>query len=37
MNFLKYRNAEEFLQENGFDVETGLRIVEAELRRLKGD
>ena len=35
MNFLKYRNAREFLTVNELTVEQGLRIVEEELEKLK--
>lgn len=35
MDFLKYRNAQHFLDETGFTVEQGLVIIESEIKRLK--
>ena len=35
MNFLQYKNAEDFLQKTGLNAEQGLTIVEAELKRQK--
>jgi len=37
MNFLEYKDAHDFLQKTGFSVENGLKIVEAELGKLKGE
>ena len=37
MNFLKYKDAKHFLDENNLTVEQGLRIVEDTLERLKGE
>ena len=36
MNFLKYRNAREYLDDTGLSVEQGLIAVENELDKLKG-
>jgi hypothetical protein len=35
LNFLKYRNAQEFLNDTGFTVEQGLVVVEKEIENLK--
>ena len=35
MDFLQYKNAEDFLEKTNLSVEQGLRIVEAELEQLK--
>ena len=35
MNFLKYRNAREYLDDTGLSIENGLTAVEAELAKLK--
>lgn len=37
MNFLKYNNAQQFLDETGLTTEQGLQIIEAELKRLKAE
>jgi len=36
MNLLNFKNAEDMLDKTGFTVEKGLKVVEAELTRLKG-
>jgi hypothetical protein len=37
MNFLKYHNAQHFLDETGLSIEHGLVVVEKEIERLKGE
>jgi len=37
LNFLQYRNAQQFLDEIGLTVEEGLKVVDKELKRLKGE
>jgi len=36
MNFLEYKDARDFLQKTGLSIENGLKIVEAELKKLRG-
>ena len=35
MDFTKYRNAADLLQQTGWTVETALNVVEAELKKLR--
>lgn len=37
MNWLKYRNATDLLQQTGWTVETALNVVDAELKKLTGE
>jgi len=37
MNFLEYKDADDFLVKTGLSVEEGLKIVNAELARLKSE
>jgi len=34
-NFLKYKDAQQFLEETGFTIEQGLIVIEKELNRFK--
>ena len=35
IDFLKHKNAKEFLESNGLSVEAGLEVVDQEIERLK--
>jgi len=36
MNFLLYKDARDFLEKTNLSIEDGLKIVEAELKKLQG-